>query len=416
MLIQEPPKVYFMKKTRRITAIILAAITIFISLIAPVGAASVYKLGDISRDGDIAADDARLALRYSVNLEYYTKAHLKIGDVNSDSKITAMDARIILRASVKLEEIPSKKISVTDSELKTYVNKPEDDMFSWDVPDMPVVKAPSGTFTFTYYGYGHGVGLSQYGAIALEDKGMNYEEMVTHYFTGTEVKKASNIPSTTYYPTTGYINTEQLVAKIVYQEIYGITDGGKYKESLKAMALCVFTLLMREGFYVTNRWDVGIATSISYTYLPSSLKNAVHSVFGEYITVKGQNSPIMSVYSAVAVGKSAASRHVWGGNLSYLQAVESPVNIPESTYIFTKQYTVSQMRAKIKAYDSSIVLSSNPADWLQILEHTGSIDENRGYVTKIRVGNRELSGYNQFHYDLMGASYYSSCFIITYTP
>lgn len=405
-----------MKKNRRVTAVILAVITIFVSLIAPAGAATTYKSGDLTRNGYIAADDARLALRYSVDLDYYTQAHLKIGDVNSDGKITAMDARIILRASVRLESLPEKSISVTDADFNTYVNKPEDDRFSWDVPAMPVINAPSGTFTFTYYGYGHGVGLSQYGAIALEDKGMNYKDIVTHYFTGTEVKKAAAIPVTTYYPTTGYINTENLVARIVYQEIYGITDSGKYQEAIKSMALCVFTLLMRENFYVTNRWDVGIASGIGYAYLPANLKNAVHSVFGEYITEKGQSSAIMSVYSAVAVGKSVASRHVWGGNLPYLQAVESPVDIPQSKYIFTKQYTTTQMRAKIKSYDSSIVLSSNPADWLQILEHTGSIDENRGYVTKIRVGNKELSGYNQFHYDLMDASYYSSCFIITYTP
>ncbi len=410
------PKVYFMIKPKRLTAIFLAATTVILSFIVPAGAALTYKSGDLSRDGKIAADDARLALRYSVSLDYYSEAHVKIGDVDSDGKITAADARTLLRISVNLEKAPDKQITVEQADFEKYINKPENDPFDWVVPPMPTIKAPSGTFTFTYYGYGHGVGLSQYGALALEDGGMNYKEIVAHYYVGTEVKKASGIPATTYYPTTGYINTEQLLAKIVYQEIYGITDGGKYRESLKAMALCVFTLLMRENFYVTNRWDVGIASGVSYANLPSNLKTAVHEVYGEYITVKGQSSPIMSVYSALAVGKSVASRHVWGGNLSYLQAVESPVDLPVSSYVYTKQYTVAQMRSKIMAYDSSIVLSSNPAEWLQILEHTGSIDANRGYVTKIKVGNKELSGYNQFHYSLMGASYYSSCFIITYTP
>lgn len=405
-----------MIKTKRITAVFLAVTIVILSFIVQAGASLTYKSGDLSGDGKISADDARLALRYSVDIEYYSEAHLKIGDINSDGMITALDARMLLRISVDLEKAPEKQITVDQSDFEKYVNKPENDLFEWVTPPMPAVNAPSGTFTFTYYGYGHGVGLSMHGALAMEDAGYKYKDIITHYYRGTEVKEASNIPATTYYPTTGYINTEQLLARIVYQEIYGVTEYGKYKEALKAMTLCVLSLLMREDFYVTNRWDVGIASSTSYYNLPTNLKDLVHEVFGEYITVKGQSSPIMAVYSGLAAGMTAASKHIWGEDLSYLQAVASPFDMKHEDFIGQEQYTVSEMRAKIKAYDSSIVLSDNPGEWLEISEHTGSIDANRGYVTKIRVGNKVLSGYNQFHYDLMQEYYYSSCFIITYTP
>lgn len=43
-------------------------------------------------------------------------------------------------------------------------------------------------FTITTYGYGHGVGLSQHGSnILASEKGWDYKDILTFYFTGTEV-------------------------------------------------------------------------------------------------------------------------------------------------------------------------------------------------------------------------------------
>lgn len=42
-------------------------------------------------------------------------------------------------------------------------------------------------FVFTVVGYGHGVGLSQYGADYMARQGSNYEEILKHYYTGTEI-------------------------------------------------------------------------------------------------------------------------------------------------------------------------------------------------------------------------------------
>ena len=42
-------------------------------------------------------------------------------------------------------------------------------------------------FTFTVTGYGHGVGMSQYGANAMAKAGSTFEEILTWYYTGTQV-------------------------------------------------------------------------------------------------------------------------------------------------------------------------------------------------------------------------------------
>ena len=41
-------------------------------------------------------------------------------------------------------------------------------------------------------GYGHGVGMSQYGAQGMAINGYNYKEILSHYYSGTELKKMKN--------------------------------------------------------------------------------------------------------------------------------------------------------------------------------------------------------------------------------
>ena len=50
-----------------------------------------------------------------------------------------------------------------------------------------------GEFTFSVRGYGHGVGLSQVGANAMAKQGASAEEILAHYYPGTE---CTPVPST----------------------------------------------------------------------------------------------------------------------------------------------------------------------------------------------------------------------------
>ncbi|MFN0277620.1 MAG: SpoIID/LytB domain-containing protein [Pyrinomonadaceae bacterium] len=45
-------------------------------------------------------------------------------------------------------------------------------------------------YTFTGRGWGHGVGMCQYGAFGLAKMGVEYDEIIKHYYTGVELTKA----------------------------------------------------------------------------------------------------------------------------------------------------------------------------------------------------------------------------------
>lgn len=379
--------------------------------------------GDINTNGKIEAADARSVLRFSVGLDVFNSDQLIIADTNEDGKINAADARNILRYSVGLEKPKKEYVTLPDT-----IDVPSEDIFDVEVPEAPAVSTVPDTFTFTVYGYGHGVGLSQYGALTLEDYGYNYKDILSHYYTGTEVKFIDEFPVSVIYPTYEYNeeankemwvqkerDIEEILVRMVYQEIYGVTKGGKYKEALKAMTLCIFTNLVRFNFVVESRWDVGVAYEGSYDDIPENLKSLVREVLGQYITVKGSDAPILAVYSGLAAGMTASSESVWGAPYSYLTAVPSHFDMKNPIFIKQYTYTSSELKSIILAYDSTIILSDNPSEWIEIIEHTASMDENRGYVTKIRVGNKVLSGYNQFQFNMMGNRFISSCFTVDYT-
>lgn len=52
-----------------------------------------------------------------------------------------------------------------------------------------ILTQTSDTVQFDVTGYGHGVGMSQYGANAMAKNGADYKEILTHYYTGTDIIK-----------------------------------------------------------------------------------------------------------------------------------------------------------------------------------------------------------------------------------
>ena len=57
------------------------------------------------------------------------------------------------------------------------------------------VSFQDGSFVFDVTGYGHGVGMSQYGANAMAKSGSTFREILTWYYTGTEVGFLWNDPA-----------------------------------------------------------------------------------------------------------------------------------------------------------------------------------------------------------------------------
>ena len=56
-------------------------------------------------------------------------------------------------------------------------------------PGSGTVTVSGGTYTFNGAGYGHQLGLSQYGAYAMSNRGMGYDEIVRFYFPGVQIER-----------------------------------------------------------------------------------------------------------------------------------------------------------------------------------------------------------------------------------
>lgn len=77
------------------------------------------------------------------------------------------------------------KIQIND---KTYTGVDLRNLLGLRSADFEISKEENG-ISFKTKGYGHGVGLSQYGANGMAKAGYNYEQILTHYYTGVKLTK-----------------------------------------------------------------------------------------------------------------------------------------------------------------------------------------------------------------------------------
>lgn len=73
-------------------------------------------------------------------------------------------------------------IALTGRQTRTLFDLPSSDMD---------ISVSSDTVTFTTQGSGHRVGLSQYGADGMARRGYTYKEILRHYYSGADIKKAA---------------------------------------------------------------------------------------------------------------------------------------------------------------------------------------------------------------------------------
>src|SRR5688500_12542349 len=52
---------------------------------------------------------------------------------------------------------------------------------------VPAADAAAASYVIKGAGFGHGVGMSQYGAYGMAQQGRNYQQILAHYYRGTEV-------------------------------------------------------------------------------------------------------------------------------------------------------------------------------------------------------------------------------------
>jgi stage II sporulation protein D len=103
-------------------------------------------------------------------------------DVTTDS-----DVAVMAQDSSCLEtQLTGKKV-LTASGLETISASTSLSLISSDDTKKKVPAVPT-TYIFTGKGWGHGIGMSQEGAKGMASEGFTYEDILTHYFTGTKVE------------------------------------------------------------------------------------------------------------------------------------------------------------------------------------------------------------------------------------
>ncbi len=103
-----------MKKNSLFTALSVMLALAFILSLFTVPSFARRRMGDINNDGKIGSDDARLALRASVQLETLNAEQTLAADMDADHFVTSGDARTILRISVNLDPMPDAFVDVPE--------------------------------------------------------------------------------------------------------------------------------------------------------------------------------------------------------------------------------------------------------------------------------------------------------------
>lgn len=113
--------------------------------------------------------------------EVVSKIKEKWPDIELDPKRPESQWEVVERSEggrIKKMRIGSKTVSGTEIRELFGLNSTN---FRWE--------REKDKIKFTTIGYGHGVGLSQYGANAMAEKGAGFMDILKHYYTGVEISK-----------------------------------------------------------------------------------------------------------------------------------------------------------------------------------------------------------------------------------
>ena len=198
------------------------------------------------------------------------------------------------------------------------------------------------------------------------------------------------------------IEAKEAIARIVTAE----TDSGFNAETLKAQAIITYTYLK----YRDTNWRISNLT-IADNYTQEAM-DAVKEVFGHYLTFNDKVA--FTPYCRMSAGKTANASTVFGNSFTYLKSVASASDKQRDGYKKEVLLTADDIKAGALAFDSTIEFPEDVSKWLTINAHDTAVSTGTGYVEKITIGNKEVSGVT-FIYDIMKNKDLSSpCFSLSY--
>lgn len=212
---------------------------------------------------------------------------------------------------------------------------------------------------------------------------------------------------TIYNKKTGKYVTDtafNLVCKITFNEV----GTSMHEEAIKAQAVAVYT-------YIKHYIEKGEIPKISMKdEVPDKVLECVEAVDG--LAIYYDNEYIMSCFSASTGGYSASSENVWGGYRAYLRSVKNDYDyLDSSNYGRVTTYTLEEVKKAIES-NTDITLSSNPENWIKILNHVDNIYSGElsidGHTSAYISGKeRTITGY-VFRTYILGIR--STCFTVSY--
>lgn len=133
---------------------------------------SVPYLRSVSSDWDKASPKYEDTSTYTLN-DFYDKLGLEYNDVLSvevtDKSSTGRPKKVKINGTEFTSRDLASKLGLRSSYLSITENDKQ--------------------VTIVTKGFGHGVGMSQYGAEGMAKEGYKYNEILVHYYEGTEIKK-----------------------------------------------------------------------------------------------------------------------------------------------------------------------------------------------------------------------------------
>ncbi len=253
----------------------------------------------------------------------------------------------------------------------------DDSIISNSSTPSAVSETDEGTFAFTSYGWGHCVGLSQNGAnFYAMYAGWNYQDILFHYYPGTTLMNTGTA-ETEIVTTQGVPgNVLQQVAEIVNCEV----GPSFHPECIKAQAVAVYTYMK---YHNNDAHDLKGKPDP-----PQELVDLCAEVLGEALYYNGDFC--LTMFYASCGGITANCYDVFTADIPYLRSVSSEYDATHDPHWGdVTYYTVDEVRSKIQsAY--SITLSSNPENWIKIVEGNG------GYANQVIIDDQVTVRGNAF--------------------
>ena len=111
------------------------------------------------------------------------------------------------------------------------------------------------------------------------------------------------------------------------------------------------------------------------------------AVYGTKHIITYSGEPIYAVYHSVSAGRTCSALPVWGRELPYLEAADSPWDTSFINFECVNEMTSEQARLALISFDSEIEAPADCARWFTEM----NVNED-GYVISVKIGRRTFTG------------------------